>query len=47
MTLRAARGGHSVIEVPIVFTERVAGASKMNPGIAIEALKVIPRLRRS
>jgi dolichol-phosphate mannosyltransferase len=47
MTLRSARGGHSVIEVPIVFSERAVGQSKMSPGIAIEALRVLPTLRWS
>ncbi len=46
MTLRAVRGGASVTEVPIIFTERAAGASKMSGRIAIEAALLVPRLRR-
>ena len=46
MTLRAVRGGASVTEVPIVFTERAAGASKMSSRIAVEAALLVPRLRR-
>ncbi len=45
MTLRAVRAGARVIEVPILFTERVEGASKMSRDIAIEAALVIPLLR--
>lgn len=45
MTLRAIRLGASVQELPIVFTERVAGNSKMSRKIAIEAALLVPRLR--
>jgi dolichol-phosphate mannosyltransferase len=45
MTLRAVRTGAQVVEVPILFTERVEGASKMSRDIAIEAALVIPLLR--
>lgn len=34
---RAARAGLRVVEVPIVFTDRVAGSSKMTLGVALEA----------
>ncbi len=44
MTVRAHRLGASIEEIPIVFTERVAGASKMSAKIAIEAARLIPRL---
>lgn len=44
MTLRAARAGMRVAEVPIVFTERRAGRSKMSPGIALEAAWRVPLL---
>ncbi len=44
-TWRAYRRGFSIVEVPIVFTERVAGASKMNAGIAREAAWRVPSLR--
>ncbi len=44
MTLRAVRAGMRVAEVPIVFTERRAGRSKMSPGIALEAAWRVPLL---
>jgi dolichol-phosphate mannosyltransferase len=43
-TLRAARAGARIVEVPIVFTERAAGRSKMTPGIALEAAWRVPLL---
>lgn len=45
LTFRAVRRGFRVQEVPIVFRDRVAGTSKMNPSIAIEAIHRVPRLR--
>ncbi len=44
-TYRAIRGGFRVSEVPIVFSERRAGGSKMSAGIALEALWRVPLLR--
>lgn len=38
VALRALRAGYHVVEVPIVFTERVRGTSKMSRSIVIEAL---------
>jgi dolichol-phosphate mannosyltransferase len=35
---RAVQRGYRVVEVPIVFIERTAGASKMSRGIVVEAL---------
>jgi dolichol-phosphate mannosyltransferase len=35
---RAIRGGFALVEVPITFTERRAGKSKMSPQIALEAV---------
>jgi hypothetical protein len=35
-----------VVEVPIVFHERVAGTSKMSTRIAVEALLGVPAMRR-
>lgn len=35
---RAFHAGFKVLEIPIVFPDRVAGASKMTPNIAAEAL---------
>jgi dolichol-phosphate mannosyltransferase len=37
-TWRAVQGGLDVVEVPITFTDRTVGASKMSSRIAIEAL---------
>ncbi len=37
-TWRAERGGARVVELPITFTERRAGASKMTGTVALEAL---------
>lgn len=45
MTLRAHRLGARIEELPIVFTEREEGVSKMSRDIAIEAALLIPRLR--
>ncbi len=38
LTVRAVRAGLIVTEVPITFTERTRGASKMNRAIVAEAL---------
>lgn len=46
LTYRAIRAGKSVHEVPIFFTERRAGESKMSPQIAIEAALKVPGLKR-
>ena len=37
MTYRAVAAGMSVVEVPIVFRDRVAGRSKMSSHIVVEA----------
>jgi dolichol-phosphate mannosyltransferase len=47
ITYRAILAGFRVREVPIVFTDRVEGTSKMSTRIAIEAMFLVPRLRRS
>jgi dolichol-phosphate mannosyltransferase len=41
MTYRTVRKGLSVVEIPIQFRDRVAGASKMNRGIVLEAFKLV------
>ena len=46
VTYLAIRGGFVVKEIPIVFTDRAAGASKMSWKIAIEAMLLVPSLRR-
>jgi len=45
MTYRALLLGFRVSEVPITFTERVQGTSKMGGGIVTEAALLVPRLR--
>lgn len=42
MALRACQAGFRVVEVPIVFTERVDGSSKMSRAIILEALLRVP-----
>ncbi|MGH3031059.1 MAG: polyprenol monophosphomannose synthase [Gaiellaceae bacterium] len=42
---RALSAGFSVREVPIVFTDRAEGGSKMGPGIVAEAIVRVPALR--
>ncbi len=44
MTYRVVQAGLSVVEVPIAFRDRVAGASKMHRGIVIEAFKLVTLL---
>ncbi|HEX6781945.1 MAG TPA: polyprenol monophosphomannose synthase [Solirubrobacterales bacterium] len=45
MTYRAVELGFRVVEVPITFRERRAGASKMSRSIVLEAAWRVPRLR--
>jgi dolichol-phosphate mannosyltransferase len=47
VTYRAVLAGFVVREVPIVFSDRTAGSSKMSSRIALEAMWLVPRLRRS
>lgn len=47
VTYRALLAGFRVVEVPITFRERDAGASKMSLRIALEAMWRVPLLRRS
>jgi dolichol-phosphate mannosyltransferase len=47
VTYRALVAGFKVVEVPIIFEDRKAGASKMSPRIALEAMWLVPRLRRA
>ena len=46
MNHRAWRAGLSIRELPISFTDRVAGYSKITAGIAKESLRIAWRLRR-
>ena len=45
MTWRIHKAGHRIEEVPIVFTEREDGVSKMNRAIALEAAWLVPSFR--
>jgi dolichol-phosphate mannosyltransferase len=47
LTYRALEAGFRVAEVPITFTERRRGKSKMSRRIMLEAISMIPRLRLS
>jgi dolichol-phosphate mannosyltransferase len=44
-TYRALRAGFRVVEVPIVFTDREVGGSKMSKAIVLEAVWKVPSLR--
>lgn len=46
LTNRAVRRGFKVVEIPITFRDRLHGRSKMSPRIALEAMVLVPRLRR-
>jgi dolichol-phosphate mannosyltransferase len=46
LTNRTIRGGFRVVEVPITFRDRLRGKSKMSTKIALEAMVLVPRLRR-
>jgi dolichol-phosphate mannosyltransferase len=46
MTYRALLEGFRVVELPITFTERERGRSKMSRRIVWEAAALVPRLRR-
>lgn len=43
MTYRAKRGGASIVEVPIAFTDRTLGESKMSSAIVVEALWLVTK----
>jgi dolichol-phosphate mannosyltransferase len=45
MTYRALRAGFRVVEVPILFTDRTHGQSKMSRTIFLEAVARVPALR--
>jgi dolichol-phosphate mannosyltransferase len=44
-TYRTLRAGFRVVEVPITFTDRETGGSKMTRGIVLEAVAKVPALR--
>ena len=43
MTYRAKRGGATIVEVPISFTDRELGESKMSSAIIVEALWLVTK----
>jgi dolichol-phosphate mannosyltransferase len=47
LTNRSIRRGFRVLEVPITFRDRLRGESKMSTRIALEAMVLVPRLRKS
>jgi dolichol-phosphate mannosyltransferase len=47
VTYRAVIAGFRVKEIPIVFGDRTEGTSKMSARIALEAIWLVPRLRRT
>jgi dolichol-phosphate mannosyltransferase len=47
LTYRAINRGFRVVEIPIVFRDRRLGRSKMSWRIAVEAMVLVPQLRRS
>ncbi len=46
VTYRALLAGFTVCEIPIVFADRAAGKSKMSSRIALEAMWVVPVIKR-
>jgi dolichol-phosphate mannosyltransferase len=46
LTYRAVLAGFRVVEVPIVFRDRQRGQSKMSWRIAVEAMVLVPQLRK-
>ena len=46
MTYRTLLAGFTVIEIPITFTDRTQGESKMSGHIVTEAARLVPRIRR-
>jgi dolichol-phosphate mannosyltransferase len=47
VTYRAVLAGFTVREIPIVFTDRAVGSSKMSSRIALEAMLLVPVMKRS
>jgi dolichol-phosphate mannosyltransferase len=45
LTYRTLRAGYRVVEVPIVFSDRILGRSKMSRAIFLEAVARVPALR--
>ena len=45
MNHRSWKGGFSIRETPIVFSDRAAGYSKITTAIAVESFKIAVKLR--
>jgi dolichol-phosphate mannosyltransferase len=45
MTYRAKQAGFKVVEIPIIFVDRVVGQSKMSRAVVLEAIWRVPLLR--
>jgi dolichol-phosphate mannosyltransferase len=45
LTYRAIQRGFRVLEIPIIFTDRAVGQSKMSRRIVLEAMWMVPALR--
>jgi dolichol-phosphate mannosyltransferase len=45
MSFRVWKKGFSIREIPIIFTDREHGQSKMSKGIVREAVWMVPKLR--
>jgi dolichol-phosphate mannosyltransferase len=44
-TFRALTKGYRVVQVPITFTDRIAGKSKLSRSVVVEAMLMVWRLR--
>ena len=47
MNFRMWKAGLKLVEIPITFSERRAGASKITGSIAVESLKMVFKLKFS
>jgi dolichol-phosphate mannosyltransferase len=47
VTYRALKAGFTVVEIPIVFSDRTVGTSKMSSKIALEAMLLVPVMKRT
>ncbi|MCU1497114.1 MAG: hypothetical protein JWM47_1067 [Acidimicrobiales bacterium] len=43
MAYEVSKAGGTIVEIPITFTDRVRGVSKMSPNIVVEALLLVTR----
>ena len=45
MNYLASTSGHSIKEIPIIFTDRQEGVSKMSKNVILEAIMIVPYLK--